>query len=485
MIDLRFAFRRLLITPGSRIIVLATLALGSLPASVAASPRASDAEINRMLRTRVDLQKKATGVVVGLIEPDGRRVLSYGTMSLEKKRPVGGKTVFEVGSITKVFTALLLSEMAQKREVALDDPVEKYLPAGVHLHALHGRKITLADLATHTSGLPLRPTNLVSKNRHNPYAGYSVELLDRFVSSFVPKDEAGTHYEYSNVGYGLLGQALERRVGKSFADRIRTRITEPLAMHDTGIAFTPEIEQRMATGYSDDLKSAPRWDFGALAAAGALHSTADDLLNLLEAFLGYRKSPLKPAMDAMLKTRRPGGMQPSNEIALAWNVFSDHGHEIAWKNGSVGGYRAFLGYDAKARCGVVALTNAQSALGADDIGLHLLDSEIPVDLSIPRPHHEITLAPAILDRYVGRYRYSPSDAISVTRVGNDLVATLATGEKLEFFAEGERDFFAKSIDVQITFAASPNEPANAAIWHQAGQSQRGERIKEAEPITTP
>lgn len=475
------AFRSLLNAPGPSIIVVATLGLASLSAKVAASPRASDAEINRMLRTRVDLQKKATGIVIGVIDAQGRHISSYGTMSLEKKRPVDGKTIFEVGSITKVFTALLLADMAEQGEVALDDPVAKYLPAG--LPALHDRQITLADLATHTSGLPLRATNLVSKNPDDPYAGYTVELLDRFVASFVPEHEAGTHYEYSNVGYGLLGQALSRRAGKSLAELIRTRITAPLEMQNTGLALTPEIEGRMATGYSDDLKPAARWDFGALAGAGALYSTADDLLNLLEAFLGERKTPLRPAMEAMLKTRRPGGMQPANEIALAWNVFSDEGREIAWKNGSVGGYRAFLGYDAKAHRGVVALTNAQTAVGADDIGLHLLDPNIPVDLSISKPHHEIAVAPAILDRLAGRYRYSPTDTITVTRAGDHLLVVLSTSEKLEVFAEGERDFFAKSIDVQITFEAAPNEPANAAIWHQAGQSQRGERV--TEPPATP
>ncbi|MBA3961836.1 MAG: DUF3471 domain-containing protein [Chthoniobacterales bacterium] len=205
----------------------------------------------------------------------------------------------------------------------------------------------------------------------------------------------------------------------------------------------------------------------------------------LEAFLGYRKTALRPAMEAMLKTRRPGGMQPSNEIALAWNVLSANGRAIAWKNGSVGGYRAFLGYDAEAHRGVVALTNAQTALGADDIGLHLLDPNIPVDLSVPEPHHEIAVPPTILDRLAGRYRYSPTDTITVTRVGDHLLVVLSTGEKLELFAEGERDFFAKSIDVQITFEASPNEPAKAASWQQAGQSQRGERVKEEEPVTAP
>lgn len=486
MKTLRYASRRLRKLPAftfaarvavAHFVLIVALSCCALhPAFCETSSRVSAAEINRMLRTRVDLQKKATGIVVGLIDPNGRQVFSYGTMSLEKKRPVDGQTIFEIGSITKVFTALLLSEMAQTGEVALDDPVEKYLPAAVHLPALHDRKITLADLATHTSGLPLRPDNLSSTDLENKYAGYTSERLDQFVAAFVPKHDPGTHYEYSNVGYGLLGQTLTRRAQKSFADLVRETITQPLGLKSTGLTMTPEIERRRATGYTTELKPAPRWDFGALAPAGGLYSTADDLLNLLSAFLGDRKTPLLPAMNAMLEHHRPGGMDPASAIGLAWNILAQDGRTIAWKNGSVGGFRTFLGYDANAHLGVVALANAQTALGVDDIGLHLLDPALQVDLSVPKPHHEVALDPKILDRYVGRYRYSPTDQITVTREGGQLFVTMSTGDKLELFAESEYEFFFKIADAQITFTGPPNESAASAIWHQGGQDQRGERV---------
>ncbi len=460
------------------------LLLASVGSLSAASSGVSDAELQKMLRTRVDLQKKGTGIVIGMIDGQARRISSYGTLSLENKRPMDGETVFEIGSITKVFTALLLADMAQRGEVALNDPIAKYLPGDLHLSAGSGREITLADLATHTSGLPLRPTNLIAKDPENPYAGYTTELLDRFVSGFRPTPP-GRHYGYSNVGYGLLGQALARRAGMSFDDLVRTRITAPLQMKSTGVALAPALQERMATGYSSELKPAARWDFGALESAGALHATANDLLNLLEAFLGNRKSDLHPAMEAMLQTRRPGGMQPATEIALAWNVFSEEGREIAWKNGSVGGSRAFLGYDPKAHRGIVALTNAQTAVGADDIALHWLNPNVPVDFSIPKPHHEVTIDRAQLDRCAGRYRYSPTDVITVTRVEGHLVVAPSEGGKLDFFPEGERDFFARVLDVQLTFVVQPNELATAAIWHQGGTDQRGERIPAEEHAPGP
>jgi serine-type D-Ala-D-Ala carboxypeptidase/endopeptidase len=438
-----------------------------------------DEAIRKMLSTRVDLQKQATGIAVGVIDAKGSRVISYGTIGLKDKRPVNGDTVFDVGSITKVFTALLLSDMAQHGEVSLDDPAAKYLDAKkVKLPERRGKQITLADLATHTSGLPLRPTNLISKDPNDKYRDYTVELMYECLSSFILPRDIGTKYEYSNIGYGLLGHVLEKRTGTTYAQLVESRITEPVGMKDTRIGLTPEMKSRMAIGYNNELTPIPsEWHFGVLQSAGAFSSTANDLLKFLGAVLGFKQSPLLPAMKSMLDIRRPGGMPPSTQIALAWNVYADGGREIVWKNGSVGGYRSFMGFDPKARVGVVALANAQTPAGADDIGLHLLDEHIPVDLHIPKPHKEITIRSEILDRYIGRYQFSPTDIMTVTREGNHLVGLLLDGQRFEMFAEGEHDFFMKIADAQVSFESSGQGPAKVAVWHQGGQDQSGVRIE--------
>lgn len=353
----------------------------------------------------------------------------------------------------------------------------KYLPAGVvTLPKPGGRPITLLDLATHTSGLPLRPTNLVSKDPENRYAGYTVDLMYQCLSSLTASQDVAPSYEYSNLGYGLLGNVLERRAGRTYADLLRSRVTDPLRLNDTRIDLTSGMKKRTAVGYSNELSPAPRWEFGALESAGALRSTANDLMTFLEAVLGYRRSELAPAMKSMLATRRAGGMPPSTQIALAWNVISQGGRDIAWKNGSVGGYRTFVGYDPVARIGVVGLANAQTAMGIDDICLHVLDPSQPVDLHVPRAHKEVSIDPALLDRYVGRYRYSATDVVTITRVDNRLFV-LVGQDKVDLFPEGERDFFLKVVDAQVTFELPVRGPATAAIWHQGGQDQRGERIE--------
>src|SRR5947207_5373945 len=375
-------------------------------------------------------------------------------MGLSDKRAVNGNTVFDVGSITKVFTALLLADMAQHGEVSVDDTAAKYLDAKkVKMPERAGKEITLADLATHTSGLPLRPANLVSKDPNDKYRGYTVELMYECLSSFVLTRDIGTKYEYSNLGYGLLGHGLEKRTSATYSELVESRITRPLGMKDTRIGLNSAMKSRMAVGYNNELTPIPNeWHFGALQSAGAFSSTANDLLKFLGALLGFKQSPLVPAMKSMLNVRRPGGMQPSTQIALAWNVYVDGEQEVVWKNGSVGRYRSF-------------------------IGLHLLDEHIPVDLHIPKPHKEVFLLPEILDRYIGRYQFSPTDIMTVTREGNHLVGQLLDGQRFEMFAESEHDFFMKIADAQVTFESSDQGPAKGAIWHQGGQDQRSVRIE--------
>ena len=458
----------------ARAIGLALLATSAL----AGAPPATlpDEELRQMLAARVDAQRWATGIVVGIVGPKGRRLVTYGTMGAGDPRPVGADTVFDVGSITKVFTSLLLADMARRGEVSLDAPVSQYLPDGVKLPLRGGRPITLVDLATHTSGLPLRPTNLPSDNPENRYAGYTVDLMYRCLSALAANGDLGTEYGYSNLGYGLLGHALSRRAGVAYRELLRTRVTGPLGLADTRFDLTPGMQARLATGHTADLAPAPHSDFDDLEGGGGLRSTAGDLLTFLEAVLGYKKTPLAPAMQTMSATRRPGGMDPSTEIALAWNVLSSDGRTLLWKNGRVTGFRAFAGYDPAARVGVVALANAETNTGVDDIGLHVLDPRRPVNLRPPSVHREVPIRPALLDRYVGRYRFSETDVLTVTRDDDRLFGQEPGQDKFQLFPEGERAFFLKVLDAQVTFEQRGDATATAAIWHQDGQDQRGARV---------
>jgi serine-type D-Ala-D-Ala carboxypeptidase/endopeptidase len=437
-------------------------------------------EIREILVKRIDQQKQAAGIVVGVIEPDGRRVVAYGNLANGDPRTLDGDTIFEIGSITKVFTSLLLADMVSRKEVTLDDPAAKYLPETVKMPERSGKSITLLDLSTHSSGLPPLPNNLKLKDPRNPYADdYSVNDLYQFLSGYTLPRDPGSEFEYSNLGAGLLGHLLGCRAGTDYESLIQGRITRPLNMPDTGMTLS-SMERRMATGHNAMLAPvANSYLPTPLAGAGALRSSANDMLTFLEAFLGYKESPLAPAMKAMLEVRRPAGQ---TRIGLGWLIYSTDGREIAWHNGGTVGFRSFVGYDPKERIGVVVLSNAFTPSGVDDIGLHLLNPKLPLaNPEPPKQPTEIHIDPKLLDHYAGRYQVTPNLILEITRDGDRLFAQAfvqlphnrsgdsTAAPKFELFAEGEKNFFARVTDKQIAFETGSEGRATSLILYSAGR----------------
>jgi len=410
-------------------------------------------EISEILVKRIDQQKQAVGIVVGVIEPTGRRIVAYGNLAKGDPGNVDGDTIFEIGSISKVFTSLLLADMVNRNDLALDDPAAKYLPEHVRMPERSGKPITLLDLATHSSGLPSAPGNMNRKDPANPYADYSVDDLYEFLSGYTLPRDPGSEVEYSNLGAGLLGHMLSYRAGTDYESLIRSRITQPLGMPDTGITLSSSQKQRMATGHNALLAPVANWDLATLAGAGALRSSANDMLTFLEAFLGYKESTLASPMKAMLAVRRPVG-KTMFDIGLGWSILG----EIAWHDGGTGGFRSFIGYDPKARVGVVALSNAFTLSGVDDIAMHLLNPNAPLgNLDPPEQHTGILGDPTLLDRYTGRYQL-PDRILEITRKGERLFAQVTAvggkpiaGPVFEMFAESESIFFVKVTGGRISF----------------------------------
>jgi serine-type D-Ala-D-Ala carboxypeptidase/endopeptidase len=452
--------------------ILVLSASGAWAQTASAAP--PDAEIRQILIQRIDTFHQGVGMVVGVIESQGRRIVAYGSLNQGDPRRLDGDTIFEIGSVTKVFTSLLLAEMVERGEVALNDPISKYLPPGVKSPEHDGHAMTLIDLATHTSGLPRLPSNMHPKNPANPYADYTAAQLDEFLSTYQLTRDPGSQFEYSNLGGGLLGYLLTRRAGMDYETLVRARITGPLRMDSTGITLTPDEKARLAAGHNAELKAVPNWDFQVLAGCGALRSSANDMLKFLAAFLGYAKNPLAPAMSSMLAVRRPAA--PHGQIGLAWIVSKPSGDEIVWHNGGTYGYRSFIGYNRATRVGVVVLSNTFTGAGVDDIGMHLLDPRVPL-MPLPKEHKEITLGPEVLDRYTGQYRLAPNFILTVTRVGNQLFAQGTGQPEVEIFPESEREFFYKVVDAQITFQTDSAARATGLTLHQNGADVPAKRIE--------
>jgi CubicO group peptidase (beta-lactamase class C family) len=446
--------------------------MAPIPASVVRR-LPSDDEIRSLLADQIDVQRKSVGMVIGVIAPGGRRVASHGFTSRRDAHPVDGDTAFEIASVTKVFTSLLLAEMVTRGEVTLDDPVAACLPAEVRVPQRNGRKITLVDLATHTSGLPPQPPDLSGLD--DPAApSYSLEQLYSSLSTYRLTRDIGSEWEYGNFDMALLGHALARRAGTDYDTLVRDRITGPLGLSRTS-TVRALLGPNVAVTHDSDLRPTPYLTLGALAPAGAMFSTANDLLTLLSGCLGIVPSPLAAALQSMPRTRRP--MRPPMLImmrrywrvmlrmafsrrrrsatprrafsrvdqALGWYVVGRGTEEIVLHDGAGPSCAASIAYDAKARAGVVVLSN--TGVGVHDISRHLLWRESPLG----RPRREITLDPAVLDRYVGEYQSATSPTFGVLREHDRLFVRLPYIGKLPLRPENEHDFYVPELQFEFVF----------------------------------
>lgn len=293
------------------------------------------------------------GVVVGVLDRGEQRVMAFGTA-----KP---NSIFEIGSVTKTFTALALAQMVVQKKVTLDEPVRELLPAG-WVAKPAGPEITLLDLATQHSGLPRLPDNLHPANPADPYADYSAERLEAFLKQHGIARPEKTDFLYSNLGVGLLGFALAQRAGVSYSDLIREEITTPMGMRDTVVVLSPEQQSRFIQGYNGAHDAVGPWRLDALAGAGALRSTAADLLTYCATLMHPDRltgehgdgATLAPAIPLVLQPRaNAGGMK----IALAWLIRPEQG--VYWHNGGTGGYTSLVSFNPQRDRAIVVLYNCE------------------------------------------------------------------------------------------------------------------------------
>ena len=447
------------------------VAIACAGARIAAAQQSlpSDSAVRALLTPRVaafpDSGRRGSGIVVGLLDAGGgRRIVAAG---------VAPTQVFEIGSITKVFTASLLADMVARREVRLDDPVAKYLPTTVRMPSRTGRQITLVDLATQSSGLPRLPGNLTPKDSSNPYADYTVGQLYAFLSGYELTRNIGEKYEYSNLGVGLLGHTLSLRARTSYEDLVTRRVLAPLGMRETAITLTPALRARIAPGHDAEGNLVPNWDLPTLAGAGALRSTVSDMLTFLAANLDSARTPLVRALQQTHASRHATD-NPSMTVGLAWHILARPVGTIVWHNGGTGGYRSYIGFDAARRIGVVVLSNV--SISVDDIGFHLLDSTFPLQPPPPK-RIEVAVDSTVLARYVGDYQLAPQFHIVVTREAAHLFAQATAQPKFPIFAESDSTFFLKVVDAEISFERDSAGTVAGLVLHQNGQHIPGKRIR--------
>jgi serine-type D-Ala-D-Ala carboxypeptidase/endopeptidase len=317
-----------------------------------------DQRLRPMLRSRPE-----AGVVIGVVRESRARVYGYGRMGPQTGDVPGGDTVYEIGSLSQVLTAVLLADAVVRGEVGLDDPVSRHLPRGSVVPRHANAPVRLVHLATHTSGLPAA----VAYGRRSPLA--STSRLLRFVRKQKLARPPGSAYQESLLGVALLGMALERGTRKDYESLLLERVLLPLGMGSTRTAPSASMAPRLARGHDASGKavSAQRQP-APLVACCALRSTVHDLLRLVAAYL-RSDSQLSQALEAtrVVRARRVGGEPGGDGVGLGWML--DAGEGVLWQRGQRPGFDGFIAVHRERGVGVVILASSEgwdlAALGRD------------------------------------------------------------------------------------------------------------------------
>lgn len=338
-----------------------------------------DSVVQRLVKPVLEKNKKLS-FVVGVITKDGKKTCSFGTIRLDgKEQPPNERTIYEIGSITKVFTGTVLAILTLEKKVRLDDPVQPWLPADWKLPRRDERDISFLHLATHTSSLPVQPpvlpmAALLSGTIDDPYSKFDSKAVAQSLKSIQLAEPIGCKHSYSNLGVGLLGHALAKADGTdSYQSLVTKRIFRPLGMADSSIELSDEQKKRLASGHDKDGEAASGWSFATLEACGGIRSSLADMLRFMEAAMAKKEGPLGGAFAfGQQPWRELAGRR--NEVGLCWMRSQPSEKSLRiWHNGGTGGYASFMGFRPKSGEGVVILCNSADRM-VDDLGFKLLDA---------------------------------------------------------------------------------------------------------------
>ena len=328
-----------------------------------------DLRVDSLVRPYIQL-KHTAGLGIAVINNGKVTTYSYGESKKgEKQLPDANKTMFEIGSVSKTFTAILLADEVVKNKMSLEDPINKYLPDSIPKLAFKDVPITLKTLSNHTSGFPRLPMNLYKNgdNLNTPYQNYDEKRMFTYLKNFKPFREVGLNYDYSNFAVGLLGSILAKQNNTTYEHLLIDKICKPLNLKNTKITLKGTDNQFFAQGYDEKDKAVSAWDLNSLAGAGGIRSTVSDMAKYVEANMSKAPKKLQKAIDLTQTITLNKGQ---NVIGLGWHFLTRKGHTIIQHSGGTGGFRSFVGFDKERQMGIVLLSNSTEEVAM--IGLELL-----------------------------------------------------------------------------------------------------------------
>ena len=400
-------------------------------------------------------------IVIAVIDGKESAVYGFGSVHAGKNAKPGADTVYQIGSVTKTMTALLLADAVVEGKVKLDEPVAALLPAYT-VPAFDGKQISLLDLATHYSALPRLPDNFAPKDPANPYAEYSEAKQRQFLAACRLPHAPGTAFDYSNIGYAVLGTALAAQAGTSYEALLQKRIAAPLGMRSTSNTPSHGMLARLAPGHLLSGEATPAWELNVVAPAGGVYSSARDMVAYLQA---YMLRPLRPYALA-IQPQRPLAADSATKIGLAWLLQQQQGHSYAWHSGQTGGYASYAAFTTDGKRGVVVLTNTARTIDALGVSALLPGTPLP---PLKKPPVAIELPRAALAEYVGAYGLDKDFTLTLSLGKHGLEAAGTGVGSAPLFASARDRFFFRAIEAELALTRDAAGKIAGAVLSQDGQ----------------
>jgi CubicO group peptidase (beta-lactamase class C family) len=454
----------------------------SLGLPIASPQNLTDQWVEKTAAPLVD-NRVADGLSIGYIE-GGR----YGTVHLgtatEAKEKATNLTLYEIGSISKVFTGLLLADAVVRGEIDLNATADVTNQAGIRFPSRDGKSITWLDLSTHRAGLPRLPDNLPATNTANPYKNYGAKKAAAFLNQYKLPRAPGQSQEYSNFGTSVLGYLLAQKAGKSYHQVLREKIADPLQMTDCAVLLSPDQTKRLATPHDRFGSATSPWTFADLPGAGGIHATLRDMMRFARAQMTPPSGKLGDAIELAWKqhTKADGS---GLAMGLGWMIAGDG--QTRWHNGQTGGSHSALFINRDLKCAVIVLCNTAVTNEIDQLAIQMVQKAAgqepqPKSKSMPSvpsdtASEKLAIDAKLRSRLVGRYQLTPDFIFTVSDRDGHLMVAITNQPTQEVFPDSPTRWSYRSVDATLEFQLPKTGPAKSLILHQNGIQQTAHRLE--------
>jgi serine-type D-Ala-D-Ala carboxypeptidase/endopeptidase len=445
--------------------------------SVASSQNLTDQWVEEAAGQLID-NRVVDGLSVGYIEGKHWGIVHLGSSTRVGKN-ADNLTVYEIGSVSKVFTGLLLADAVVRDEIDLNAAADVANPAGIRLPSRDGRSIKWIDLSTHRAGLPRLPGNFSPADPTNPYREYDSKQAAAFLNPYELPREPGKSQEYSNFGASVLGYLIAQNAGKPYEQLLQERIAEPLKMTDCTVSLSGDQSKRLAAPHDNVGSDAPPWTFADLPGAGGVHATMRDMMRFAKAQLTPPSGPLGEAIELAWKQQTEGDAS-GPAMGLGWMIAGDG--QTRWHNGRTGGSASALFINRELKCAAIVLCNTSVANEADQLAMQLVlkaaGKEVKPEPSEPSDAESDDLAidAKLRRRLVGRYQLTPDFIFDVRDEEGRLMVTITNQPTNEVYPDSPTRWSYRGIDAAIEFKLPKTGRARSLVLHQNGAQQTARRI---------